>query len=80
MTGSDIDEKLEEYDEIKEERELTEEENKEYIKLLAAQQGVRKGVKTPLNEQLDGLSELITNLSYGMLFDYSNCSFLLPGY
>lgn len=48
MTGSDIDEKLEEYDEIKEERELTEEENKEYIKLLAAQQGVRKGVKTPL--------------------------------
>lgn len=65
MTGSDIDEKLEEYDEIKEERELTEEENKEYIKLLAAQQGVRKGVKTPLNEQLDGLSELITNLSYG---------------
>ena len=65
MTGSDIDEKLEEYDEIKEERELTEEENKEYIKLIAAQQGVRKGVKTPLNEQLDGLSELITNLSYG---------------
>lgn len=64
MTGSDIDEKLEEYDEIKEERELTEEENKEYIKLLAAQQGVRKGVKTPLNGQLDGLSELITNLSY----------------
>lgn len=41
--------KVEEYDEIKEERELTEEENVEYIKLLAAQYGVRKGVKT-LNE------------------------------
>ena len=35
MTGSDIDEKLEEYDEIKEERELTEERNKEYIKLTS---------------------------------------------
>ena len=65
LTGSQIDEQLEELDGIKEERELTEEENKEYIKLLAAKQGVRKGVKTPLNEQLDGLSDLITNLSYG---------------
>ncbi len=65
LTGSEIDEQLENLDDIKEERELTDEENKEYIKLLAAKQGVRKGVKTPLNEQLDGLSDLITNLSYG---------------
>lgn len=65
LTGSEIDEQLEELEGIKEERELTDEENKDYIKLLAAKQGVRKGVKTPLNEQLDGLSDLITNLSYG---------------
>lgn len=65
LTGREIDEQLEEFDEIKEERELTEEENKEYVKLLAAKQGVRQGIKTPLNEQLDGLGDLITNLSYG---------------
>ena len=65
LTGSEIEEKLEELDEIKEERDLTAEENKEYLKLMAAKQGVRKGVKTPLNEQLDGLGDLITNLSYG---------------
>jgi len=64
LTGSQIDEQLEKFDDIKKERELTEEENKEYIKLLAAKQGVRKGVKTPLNEQLDKLGDLITNLSY----------------
>ena len=42
MTGSDIDEKLEEYDEIKEERELTEEENKEYIKTSSCSTGCKE--------------------------------------
>lgn len=43
--------------------ELTEEQQKK--KRLEKNTGISKDVKTPLNEQLDGLSDLITKLSYG---------------
>src|SRR5574344_815738 len=65
LTGSVIDGKLDGLDELKEERKLTDEEYREDVKIKYAKQGVQRGIRTPLNQQLDGLSDLITNLSYG---------------
>lgn len=56
IVGVDID------DEDSDQAELSEEQKRAIE--LNKKSKIRKDVKTPLNEQLDGLSDLITNLSY----------------